>query len=100
MAKQTRRFEVPFDFDWTYGVEVARLKDDLDKLEKLGATTIDIEPNESFGCVGVLIKAYVNRLETNEEYKARVDEQNRRKAYVEQRELSELNRLKSKYNIK
>lgn len=97
MKKQIRRFKVPFNFDWTYGVEIKKLREDLDQLEKLGVTTIEIEAEESYGSSSVTIEAFVNRLETDEELKSRINEENRREEEQKSRELQELERLKTKY---
>ena len=97
MKKQTRRFNVPFDFDWVYGVEIKKLRQDLDELEKLGATVIDIEAEEYYGSVSVTIEAYVDRLETDQECKDRVDEENRRQEDQKRRDLEQLEKLKAKY---
>lgn len=99
MKKQVRRFNVPFDFDWTDGVEIKKIKEDLNELEKLGATTIDIEPQEFYGSLGVGIEAYFSRLETDEECKSRINGEERHKEYLKQRDLKELERIKSKYGI-
>ena len=42
MKKQVKQFDVDFNFDWTYGIKISELRADLDELEKLGATHIDI----------------------------------------------------------
>lgn len=97
MKKQVRRFKVPFNFDWTYGVEIKKLREDLDELEKLGVTTIDIEAQENYGSASVTIEAYVNRLETDEECQARIDVENRRQEEQRRRELELLEKLKARY---
>lgn len=99
MEKQVRRFKVDFDFNWTYGVEIIKLKEDLDTLEKMGVTEIEIEPEESWGSTFVKIEAYINRLETDDEYKTRIDKENQRQEEIKRRELAELEKLKSKYGL-
>lgn len=99
MEKQVRRFKVDFDFNWTYGVEIKKLKEDLDTLEKLGVTEIEIEAEENYGSVSVKIEAYINRIETDEECKVRVDKENQRQEDIKRRELAELEKLKSKYGM-
>ena len=99
MEKQVRRFKVDFDFNWTYGVEIKKLKDDLDTLEKLGVTEIEIEAEYNYGSASVTIEAFINRLETDEECNARITKENQRQEDIKRRELAELEKLKSKYGI-
>jgi len=72
MEKQIRKFRVNFDFDWTYGVEIKKLKEDLETLEKLGVTEIEIEAEDNWGSPSVTIEAFAERLETDEEFKERL----------------------------
>jgi hypothetical protein len=99
MKKQVRRFKVDFDFNWTYGVEIKKLKDDLDALEKLGVTEIEIEAENNYGSASVTIEAFINRLETDEECNARITKENQRQEDIKRRELAELEKLKSKYGM-
>lgn len=99
MEKEVRRFKVDFDFNWTYGVEIKKIKEDLDTLEKMGVTEIEIEAEENWGSVSVTIGAYINRLETDDEYKTRIDKENQRQEEIKRRELAELEKLKSKYGL-
>lgn len=94
MEKQIRKFDVNFKFDWTYGIEISKLRADLDELEKLGATHIDIEASVSHNCPSIDIYATCERLETDDEFKARVDE---KKRFYEMEKSRELNRLQKKY---
>ena len=97
MEKQVRKFKVYFDFSWTCGVEIKKLKEDLDTLEKMGVTEIEIEAEDNWGCPSVTIEAYINRLETDEECKTRTDKENQRQEEIKRRELEQLEKLKSKY---
>lgn len=97
MKKITIRAKVKSINDWTYGVSISKLKEDLAELEKLGATEIEIEPYEEYGGAYVNINALAIRLETDEEFNIRVEKENKRKQDIKDRELAELNRLKSKY---
>jgi hypothetical protein len=99
MEKQVRRFKVDFDFNWTYGVEIKKLREDLDTLEKLGVTEIEIEAEENYGGASVTVEAFINRIETDEECKARIDKENQRQEDIKRRELAELEKLKSKYGM-
>jgi hypothetical protein len=97
MEKEVRRFKVDFDFNWTYGVEIKKLKEDLDALEKMGVTEIEIEAEDNWGSPSVTIDAYLSRVETDDEYKARIDKENQRQEEIKRRELEQLEKLKSKY---
>ena len=99
MEKQIRRFRVNFDFNWTYGVEIKKLKEDLETLEKLGVTEIEIEA-DIWGTPSVRIEAFTERLETDEEFKERLDKEKKIKEHVVRTELQELERLKAKYDTK
>lgn len=97
MEKITRNFTVEKDLDWTYGIEIKALREDLDRLEKAGATHIEIEPYEEYGSAYVEIKAYANREETDEECKLRLDKEQARKDDIARRELEQLRKLQEKY---
>ena len=79
MEKQIRKFRVNFDFNWTYGVEIKKLKEDLETLEKLGVTEIEIEAEDNWGAPSVTIEAFTERLETDEEFKERLDKEKKLK---------------------
>jgi hypothetical protein len=68
MKNQVRRFEVKFDFEWEYGVEISKIREDLDALEKLGATRVDIVADANYDCACISFQGYVEREETDEEY--------------------------------
>jgi hypothetical protein len=99
MGKITRNFEVNYSLEWIYGVEISQIKKDIEELEKLGATHVEIEIEYYYGDPYVEIKALSNRLETDEEYQQRIDEQNKRQEEIKRRELEQLEKLKSKYGL-
>ena len=97
MDKIVRNFEIEKDLDWTYGIEIKRLREELDRLEKKGATHINIEPYSEFDVPYADISAYANRIETDEEFKGRIEkEQARQKARAE-RGIEQLKKLQEKY---
>ena len=100
MEKQIIKSEVKFRFDWTYGVELKKLKSDIEELEKLGVTEIEIEAEDNWGAPSVTIEAFTKRLETDEEFKERLDKEKKIKEYLVLTELLELERLKAKYDTK
>jgi PAB1-binding protein PBP1 len=96
MKKQNIRAEVPFYFSWTYGVSIKKIREDLDEVEKLGATDINIEI-DNWDRDSIEIKAFAVRLETDEEYKERIDKYKKNLKLQEARELQQLEMLKKKY---
>lgn len=99
MEKIERNFKIDYALDWTYGVEINKIRADLDALEKIGATHIEIEYGISYDCAYVEIDAYAKRLETDEEYKSRIDENLKRQEEFKRRELEQLEKLKRKYGV-
>ena len=97
--KIQKRVEVSFNFDWTYGVDIKQIREDLDALEKLGVTRIEIEPDSNYGSCCVSIQAFTDRTETDEEYNKRISEETQRKKNIKDSELEELARLKAKYKL-
>lgn len=100
MEKQIRRFKVNFDFNWTYGVEIKKLKSDIEELEKLGVTEVYIETEDYYGSPSIKIESFTERLETDEEFKERLDKEKKIKEHIVLTELRELERLKAKYDTK
>ena len=99
MEKITRNFEVKYLLDWIYGVEISQIKKDIEELEKLGATHVDVYIEYEYGEPYIEIIALSNRLETDDEYQQRIDEQNKRQEDIKRRELEQLEKLKSKYGL-
>lgn len=95
--KQFRNFEIENQLDWCYGISILKLRDDLDRLEKLGATHIEIVPYDDYGSPYVRVNAYANRLETNEEYSARISKENFDKEMIQLKEMQQLRELQEKY---
>ena len=97
MAKEVRSFKIDYPLDWSYSVEIKKLREDLEAIEKLGATHVEIEPWENYGSASVTICSISERMETDEEFIARELKEKHRQEEIKQRELKELERLKSKY---
>lgn len=79
--------------DWAYGVSVKKMKEDLDSLEAKGVTTINIK--YSYDCID--ISAFIERIETDEEYQKRLKSE---QEFAERKKASELETflaLKKKY---
>ena len=99
MEKEIRVFEVNYLLDWDYRVEISKLRADLDAIEALGATHVEIESSIMYDCAEITIEPISERLETDEEFKARVDEVEKRQSEIKMRELEQLEKLKSKYGL-
>ena len=97
MEKQERDFKINYQLNWEYGIDISKLRDDLDAVEKLGATHIYIEHGISYDCSFVEIDAIARRMETDEEFEERVRRITQIQEQQKRRELQELERLKSKY---
>jgi hypothetical protein len=97
--KQKREVSIPIELclDWTYGIAISKLREDLDALEKLGATDVDIETHDSWGYPSIYIKAFQRRLETDEEFQQRVNDETANETQQRARELETLRILKEKY---
>ena len=39
IKKEVRKFKVDYSLEWTYGVEIKKMRKDLDAIEKLGANS-------------------------------------------------------------
>ena len=99
MEKEIRVFEVNYLLDWDYRVEISKLRADLDAIEALGATHVVIESSTRYDCDYVTIKPVSKHLETDEEFKARVEEVEQRQSEIKRRELEQLEKLKAKYGL-
>ena len=99
MEKEVRRFKVDYSLDWVYEVEISKLRADLDAIEALGATHVEIESCIIYDCSYVTIEPVSEHLETDEEFKARVKREEKRQSEIKRRELEQLDKLKSKYGL-
>jgi len=97
MKKQVRNFEVNYTLYWSYGVELSRLREDIDAIEKLGATRVDIEIESEYGNDYITTKAFALREETDEECIERIQQQAKSAEKFKQMELDQFEKLKLKY---
>jgi hypothetical protein len=97
MEKITIEENIPYSFSWTFGVEISEIRTDLDKVEKLGATHINIEYGSSWNAPYCDIEAVNKRVETDEEFNTRKRKENNDKQTQKQRDLKELQRLQNLY---
>lgn len=96
MEKQKKRFTIK-ELDWKYGIEVSKLREDLDEVEKLGATHIEIDASVFYDCAELTIEAECERFETDEEFNFRIDKNKRYEESTKKRELEQLGKLRLKY---
>jgi hypothetical protein len=99
MEKEKFDFKLDYYLDWVGEVEISKLKRDIEELEKLGATHIEVEHGVSYDCSYVDINAFQKRLETDEEFELRKKAVKEREEKIKQSELKQLETLRQKYNI-
>lgn len=99
MEKREQDFEINYSLDWAYDVSIEQLKKDIEELEKLGTTHVNIKPVISYDCPYVEIGAICRRIETDEEFEQRKKEVEARQEQHKQRELKQLAELKAKYGL-
>lgn len=87
--------EAPYYFDWDYMTPIERIKKDIVELEKLGVTWIYIGADGD----DVNINAYIERMETDEEYEERIIQESEMYERQKRNDLAQLERLKKKYNL-
>ena len=97
--KLTRDFNVNYNLDWTYGVEIKKIREDLDAIEKLGATHVNIESSVEYDGSVTTIEVISRRIESDEEHKARIEKENQRFEDNKRRDLEQLARLKKMYGV-
>ena len=97
MDKKVRRFDIEYDFRWEYSVEIKKIREDLGVLEELGATHIEMKAVHEYDDLYMEIVAYVERMETDEEYHARILEEKRKGDARTRRDLEQLRLLQKKY---
>ena len=97
IEKKVIDVEVPFDFEWTGGVDIQKMRNDLDELERLGVNKIYISSDSDYGHHFVEIGAYIEREETDEEFESRKEGLFKNKIAQMEAELQQLKRLQEKY---
>ena len=97
MEKRVKTIKVEYDLQWGNDTEISEIKKDIEELEKLGCTHIDISAYVEYGCAILEITPTVNRLETDEEYADRLKIEENIKERNRQWDLQRLAELKAKY---
>lgn len=95
--KKMVQVTVSYTLDWEYDTEISAIREDLDAIEKLGATHVSIEKYTEYDCTYLDIKAQMHRLETDEEYAIRTTKEEMYKRETKRKELEMLERLTAKY---
>lgn len=89
---------VHYYLDWSYSVTIEKMKDDLERLEELGATSIEISIDYGYDDDPSLsIQASRQRLETDDEYNRRIKIEEERLEEAKKRDLAQLEYLQKKY---
>jgi hypothetical protein len=83
--------------NWEYGIEISKLKKDIEEIEKLGATHVNIDSAIIYDDSYVIIDPICRRLETDEEFKTRKTISELSLKENRERELRQLEILKAKY---
>ena len=87
-----REIEVIIDyvFDWSYNTEISQIRKDLDTLEGLGATHIEIY---SVDYTRLIMNSKYNRLETDEELTTRIDKYKSQEEIQRVKDLEQLRKI-------
>ena len=96
MAKLKGMFPIIYSLDWSY-TTIEQIRKDLDEIEKLGATDVEIEIEDYYGSSSIKITSKGVRLETDEEEKERTRKQEEREKAQRVWELKQLKELQEKY---
>ncbi len=99
MEKQKRLFRSGHILEWINLVSIKQLKKDIDDIEKLGATHIDISCGISYEAPFVTIEAVCERYETEEEIESRIKAAERLKDLAKEQDLKRFEEIKNKYNL-
>lgn len=96
--KKEIRVDIPFNFEWEDDISIQKLREDLVELEKRGAKNVSIRSSVDYDSSSLNIDAFVDRIETDEEFQKRIFEEKTKQDEIKRRDLCLLNDLKRKYN--
>lgn len=88
---------IDYDLDWKSGASIEKIRKDLDVIEKIGATRVEIDYGTAYGDAYLCIDPIIERLETDEEYGLRTEKEQVRQESIKEIELRTLRELKAKY---
>jgi hypothetical protein len=97
MDKRTLKDKIEYDFNWKDGVEIDQMQKDLEALKELGATHVEVDSITYSETELVAVEAFCERLETDEEYRERMEGNKKYEDTVRAIELKQLKELKEKY---
>ena len=78
---------------------MSKFKKDIEELEKLGVTHLDIEACENYGCASITIDAINERFETDLEVQNRIANEQLRIKRGKENALAQIERLKREHNL-
>ena len=99
MEKQEIDFNIDYDLDWNYEVEIEQLKTDISELEKLGTTHVMIYSYEVYDSSITEIRPIQRRIESDEEFLIRKTDEDKREEELRKSEMEQYERIKKKYNL-
>lgn len=99
MEKQEIDFNIDYDLDWNYEVEIEQLKNDISELEKLGTTHVMIYSYQVYDSTHTEIRPIQRRIETDDEFLIRCEEEDKREEELRKSEMEQYKRIKKKYNL-
>lgn len=100
MEKEIIRTKIDYNLNWAYSIEINEIRKDLDILERLGATHVEIDSAVIYDDSYVRIDAISEHLETDEEFELRISKEKQRELENKNRELKVYEKIKEKYNLK
>ena len=74
MEKQIRRFEVNYPLSWEYDNTIDSIRKDLDEMEKLGVTHVNIEADVCYDSATILFTPLCERMENDADFALRMAE--------------------------
>jgi hypothetical protein len=100
MEKKTIEEKINVEIDWLYEpIEIKDFKDEIEYIEKLGATHIEFNVSDSFDSISIEVSVFKRRLETDEEYCKRLEHNKIFNDRVREQELKKLQELIEKYGL-
>jgi hypothetical protein len=94
---EIKTFGVGYAFNWEYSPSIDKIRKDLDEIEKLGGTHVDVDTYDEYGETYISFAALSKRTETQDEFDERTAKNQEAKAAFKDRELAQLKKLKAKY---
>jgi len=100
MKKIYKSVPINYPIHWVHGVKISEIRKDLDEIEKLGATHVNIfDSYDENGNFTIETVAHQHRLETDDEYTARKEKEKIEKEHFIKKELELYEKLNAKYGV-